>query len=422
MEIRDGDEVLNRRQVWGRRLDNMAFGLAVAFFLSVFVSKAAMNSLGALMLLVGFLSIGVNRDRVWKSHPFVILFLIPVGVGAVAAIFSEIGGISAVGAFLNRLKFFFLPLVLASVVKDEKRLWWLFGAVLVSGVVASFVGLAEPIQRVYGRFSGMHEIGRNADMLMIVLLGLMVCLGAGSIRKKCGWLRVVLLACVVGLFFWGMMMSGIRGAWVGFIVGVGLYSLCFNRKFLVVAVVLGVLACSMGPDGRVVEEIKSIGNTTSNRSNLTRLQLWKAGVDFSKNHLLFGSGSDRGKVREQFKAFYKSQPKAYQKTYHWSIRYPGHFHNSYIQLFVEGGLLFFVVFIACGTLLMVHLSRALSAIPTEYKVYTQAAIVAASGFLSTQCFHSELYSYGGALLMLILSAGLLPLGWGENRSGNEPVV
>ncbi|BCS99322.1 hypothetical protein DSLASN_49540 [Desulfoluna limicola] len=415
-------DALDRRQLWGKQLDKAAFGLTFAFFLSAFVSKAAMNSLGALMLLVGLVSIVVNRDKVLSKHPFVMLFLIPLGVGTVAAIFSEIGGLPAVGEFLNRLKFFFLPLVLASVVKDEKRLWWLCGAVFFSGVVASFIGLSEPFQRNYGHFTGMHEIGRNADMLMIALLGLLVCLGAGSFRKKLERWQVGVVACVAGLFFWGMMMSGIRGAWVGFAVGLGCYSVFFNRKFLIIIGVLVVVACSIGPTGRVIDEVKSIGDTTSNASNLARLQLWKTGVDFSKGHLLFGSGSDRGKVRAQFKEFYKAQPEVYQKKYHWSIQYPGHFHNSYIQLFVEGGLLFFGAFIACGTLLMIRLVRALSVIPIEFKAYTQAAIVAASGFLATQFFHSELYSYGGALLMLFLSAGLLPLGWDEKKDGHDQVV
>ena len=195
-------------------------------------------------------------------------------------------------------------------------------------------------------------------------------------------------------------MSGIRGAWLGFFTGFGVYALFVNRRWLVVGAVLVVIACNMGPGGQVVKEIQSIGNTTSNASNLARLQLWKAGFDFSKSHLLFGSGRDT--VREQFKAFYYAQPEAYQHKYKWSIEFPGHFHNSYMQFFVEGGLLFFLTFVVCGALLLCRLFRAL-ALKNQW---VDVAAVASIGFLVAQCFHSELYSYGGALLMLALFGGL----------------
>lgn len=406
----------NRRDVWGRRLDKATFGLAVAFFLFVFISKAAMNSLGALLLLVGFVSMGVNREKIFKKNPILVLFLIPIVVGAVAALFSESGGLPAVAGLLNRLKFFFLPLVLAPLVTGEKRLWWLFGAVLFSGVVASLTGLFHPVQRLYGHFSGMHEIGRNADMLMITLLGLISLLGNSVFRKRVGTLWLGIMGCVAVLFFWGMVMSGIRGAWVGLLAGVAMYALLFNRKFLIVGGILVVLAFSMGPGGTVIKEFKSIGNTTSNASNLARLQLWRTGLDFSKNHLFFGSGRDG--VKERFKEFFHAQPEEYQKKYPWSIRYPGHFHNSYIQLFVEGGLLFFVVFAVCGGLVMYGLFRALAA-GSALTVYSQTAIVASSGFLVTQFFHSELYSYGGALMILVLFAGLAAPKWQETKAPVE---
>ena len=369
-----------------------------------------MNSLGALLLLLGMISMGVNRQKVFKESPYLLLFAIPLAVGAGAALFSESGGLMAVAGFLNRMKFFFLPFVLAAIVKDEKRLKWLWGAVLFSGIFASLVGLADPLQRNYGSFTGMHELGRNADMLMITLLGLFAFLGHGGARARIGKKWVACLVCVAALFFWGMMMSGIRGAWLGFFVGFGVYALFVNRRWLVVGVVLVAIACSMGPGGRVVNEIRSIGNTTSNASNLARFQLWRAGFDFSKNHLVFGSGRDT--VREQFKEFYYAQPEAYQHRYKLSIDYPGHFHNSYMQFFVEGGLLFFVTLIACGALLLYRLFRAL----TLKKEWVDVAFAASIGFLVSQFFHSELYSYGGALLMLALFGGLSGSQWATKGS------
>ena len=410
----DECSVKTRRETWGEYVDKATFGVAVLFCLFVFMSKAAMNSLGGLLLLMGLVSIGVNRRQVFKENRYLLLFLGPIGLGTVTALFSVSGGLASVASFLNDMKFFFLPLVLAASIRDEKRLGWLLGAVLLSGVVAMLCGLADPGQRVYGYFHGRHAIGRNADMLMISLLGLVAFIGNGFFRQKIGRVGVGLLICVAMLLFWGVVMSAIRGAWLGVVVGISVYSLLFNRRWLIIGGILVVIACSMGPAGRVIHEFKSIGDTTSDASNLARLQLWQAGLDFSKKHLIMGSG--RETIEEQFRAFYAAQPETYQKKYPWSNTFPGNFHNSYIQLFVECGALFFMAFFMCGALILYLLIRSLAWVSASHAVYVQAALVCSSGFLVTQFFHGELVSYGGILLVLTLFGGLMVSQSTENGS------
>ncbi len=276
------------------------------------------------------------------------------------------------------------------------------------------MGIYHPEQRIFGYFMGMHSIGRTADMLQIVSLGLIVFLGNGAFRRRIGPMAVGLLAVITALFFWGLVMGSMRGTWLGFFVGLGIYALFFNRKFLLVGGALVVLAVGMAPSGVVVNQLRSIADTTSDESNLARLQLWKSGLDFSKDHLIFGSGKEG--VKAQFKRFYYDQPEAYRSKYNLSIQYPGDFHNSYIQLFVEGGLLFFLVFTGCGLLLMRRLVADAMRVSIINRVYLQAALVASVGFLVTQWFHSELYSYGGALLILILYGGLAAPIWPESEA------
>ncbi|VFQ42598.1 o-antigen ligase-related [Desulfoluna butyratoxydans] len=397
--------VVSKRDIWGGYLDKATFGLAVLFCLFVFVSKAAMNSLGGLLLVMGLVSAGVNRQPLFKENNYLSFFLIPIGVGSVTALFSVSGGLASVASFLNDMKFFLLPVALAGVIRDEKRFGWLLGAVLLSGVVAVLWGMAEPGQRVFGLFHGRHAVGRTADMLMIPLLSIVVFLGNGYFRRKIGVVGIAVLICAGGLLFWGLIMTAIRGAWLGVILGLGVYALLFNRRCLIAGVVLVVIACSIGPAGKVITEFKSIGDTTSNHSNLARLQLWRAGLDFSKEHLFLGAG--RENIDEQFSAFYASQPESYQKKYPWSNTFPGNFHNSYIQLLAECGVLFFSVFSVCGALMFYQLFRSLSWVPPEQAVYVQAAISGGAGFLASQFFHGELVSYGGILLVLVLFGGLM---------------
>lgn len=397
------------REVWGLYLDKVAFGVAIAFFLSVFISKAAMNSLGGLLLLLGFVSIGVNRQHVFKTYPFLMLFLIPVIFGCGATLFSEIGGVKALFSLLNRLKWFVLPVILASFLKDEKRVGWIFGAVLLSGTVATLFGVSQPEQRVFGLFSGMHQIGRNADMLMICLLGIAAFLGNPVFRRSAGRVWVGIMACVAVLFFWALVMGSIRGAWLGLLVGLGVYSLLFNRTFLFVGAILIVIAVGVGPSGVVLNEFKSIGNRDSDVSNLARLELWQTGLSFSRDHMLFGSGCFR--IKDQFREYYQKQPEEYHSKNFWSGQYPGDFHNSYIQLFVEGGLLFFLVFIGCGAVMLYRLLQGLGKVSREKKVYVQAAVAVSTGFLLAQFFHGELYSYGSVLFILVLFVGMAAPYW-----------
>ena len=382
------------------------------FFLIVFESKALINVLGGLSLLFSFFYIWIYDKQILQNNRYLLLFIVPYLIGFLLSFLSHSGAVGAF-AFLDRFKFMLLMLPLATFVKSRKDLHILLAMCFISATVAVCYGIYT--KQPYGVFQGFYKIGRTSDMMMVASLTAFVYFAQSRFIfsiKSVGF--KFLMASGTAFFAWAVMMSEIRGSWLG--LGIGCISficllLLFHRRALVfnvlVVIFIIISVIYLGNIGsnidRISSQFESIVETQNNESNEARLHLWKTGWDFSKDHFVFGTGAKQSK--EMFVDFFNAQPDDYQKKYHFAIKYPGEYHNSYMQIHVETGIIFFFVYMASITYLLFVILRNIRRVQLKEQKYLIAAVITSAAFLFTQIFHSELYHYGSTVFYLVLFSG-----------------
>jgi len=390
------------------RLSKAIYLSLIALFVFSFVSKAGINIFGGVAYLMTLALLWRTGLRRLRDDSWWYFIVTPLLVGLLTSSFTAAGGLEETGHFLTRFKFFLLPLVIVLVARDKKAFLGLFVAVWVSALIATLYGLSQAEQRVLGGFHGVHFILRNADMLVVVVLTMLVFLLDKEFRsqhRKWVWLMLPSLA----LFSYGLVMSAARGAWLGFFIGAVAYGVLFCRRLLVAIFLVAIVIIGIASESRFMDEARSISDVSHNHSNSARLQLWQSGWDFSLNHFWLGAGHSQ--VEPLFLEHFNQQPAAYQERYALATQYPWDFHNSYLQILVEWGALYCAVLMACGALLFYRLYRSLDKVSSQNRCYVQAAIVVSVGYLVAQFFHNELYGYGTAIYLLLLAAGLVAVRW-----------
>ncbi len=375
----------------------------VSLFLLSFFSKAGVNIFAGLSYIGAFFLLWRVGVAPVTSQPWWYLLLIPGLVGIATSTLTQNGGIEELAQFLMRYKFFLLPLVIVVIAQTEKSIHGLFLAALISSLATIFYGLSQSDITSIGVFQSPLFILRYADMLMVVALAVIVCMSDEKFRKAYkNWFWVLCIS--LALILWALYLSGARGAWLGFFIGAVALGILFYRPLLYV-MLLGFMAVLLfASDTKFVKEIYSIADMETDISNNARLQLWQLGWEFSYNHFWFGAG--RIDMKQRYMQHYESLPAQKKEKYELAKNYPGDMHNSYLQLFVEWGALFFVVFTVCGAAVFYFLYRSLGQAPPRFKYLPKMAIVASFGFLAAQLFHTDLYSYGAINYLLVLAAGL----------------
>ncbi|TEW51991.1 O-antigen ligase family protein [Psychromonas algicola] len=396
-------------------LRKAGFIILALFFLIVFESKPLMNLLASLALLLSFFYIGFYDRKFLQSNPYLLLFIVPYVVGFLLGFLSE-SGVTGALAFLLRFKFMLLVIPLAVFIKERKDLHILFIMFFASASIAIAYGIytGQP----YGGFKGFHKIGRTSDMMIVVCLTALTFLMLGRFSSNIKPLLLkVLMMFIVVFSTWAVMMSEIRGAWLGLTIGSVLFLLLllmFQRKLIalnlsilslcVVSVIyLSDIGGIKSNINRINNQIESIVETNNNESNESRIDLWKAGWDFSKEHFVFGTGAKQSEA--MFITFFYEQTPEYQKDHRFAINYPGEYHNSYMQIHVETGIIFLIIFLSSIGYLLLMLLKNINKIPFEDQKYLIATIVTSVAFMCAQVFHSDLYHYGSTIFYLLLFSG-----------------
>jgi O-antigen ligase len=411
--------LVNRKNINGETLlSKVGFAVLILFSLILFQSKALVNIFGVLAVLLSFSYICLYDRKIIQNSPYLLLFLLPFAVGFLLSFFSTSGVAGAI-AFWFRFKFLLLIIPLAVFIKTREDLHLILGAVFISAIIAVSYGIYSEQQ--YGAFRGFHKIGRTSDMMTVAWLTGMVYLVHSGFTTEIKTIVIKgILATVVAFFGWAILMSEIRGSWlgagIGFISFLALLLISKNRSSIVV---LGVIVCfafsfyltNFGGVkhhiARISQQVESIVDTESNVSNNARLHLWRTGWDFSQEQFLFGTGAKQSEGN--FIKFIESQPDDYQQKYRLALQYPGDYHNSYLQILIETGIIFLVVYMLglCYSLFVIF--KNISKVSFADQKYLIASVIASFSFLITQFFHNDLYHYGSTIFYIVLFSGCFVL-------------
>lgn len=221
---------------------------------------------------------------------------------------------------------FFLPIVF---IRTKKQWLMVVSMLLLSTLVADVWG-------IYQRGSGMaRAIGfeRNpiyfaAEILIVLFFGLVL-----LIYEKNRYCRI-LSGIVVFASCIAILVSGTRGAWISFCVGIAFFA-WFGRKklkekfkwqyLLVIPVIVIVVGLAM-PElvGRILSIV-----SFSNTSNLERIYLWQSSLNMFLDHPFVGVGM--GQFNPVYIHGYINEKAIYPNLVHS--------HNSLLTFLSENGIL-----------------------------------------------------------------------------------
>lgn len=381
------------------------FFILLVFFICV--SKAAVNIAGGVLLLVSLIYVirYIQKDCVFINRDTVIL-LIPLAIGLFLSLFSLSGPKGAV-AFLERYRFFLLVFPFALFVNSEKKINVLGVVLNLSALAGLIYGYAHSNNKLdWGVFNGFHAIGRNSDlMISISLMNLVILLGYQweTKRRNIGFKSMISVNTLFMLI--AVLIMGRRGSYLGFMIGLVVVLATFRKKMLFVLLAVVVCSSLYFSNSWVTQRAISIIDLTDNISNTIRLQLNRTGVDYLIEDRLFLRGTGGKMAEKPFGAFFNSKPPEYQAKYDTVKQYLGNFHNSFLQIAVEAGLFFLLIYLLSIGYMLVAMVKRLPHLMNNRKVYPIAALVVTVGFYVSQFFHNDLYSYGGIPYVLIFSGG-----------------
>jgi O-antigen ligase len=240
---------------------------------------------------------------------------------------------------------------------------------------------------------------RTSQMIMIVVIASIVFLDDRIFRERYPKVAIIIVLLVPILLF-ALYMGSIRSTWIGLVLAILCYSVIFRPKWLVPIVLSGVAMFYINQESALSREFGSVLDFRDNISNNTRLQLWSVGLDFLDKNLMLGVGKTG--IQQQFLDFYNMQPYSYKETYSLVSSSIGNFHNSYLQILIEWGVLTMGAFILSSAMLVIRLTQALRTVPQEHVVYIRVFFIVSIAYVFSQFFHNEFISYSATLYFLLM--------------------
>lgn len=184
--------------------------------------------------------------------------------------------------------------------------------------------------RVYATFSNPNVLGQYFIITIPIIFSIFW--WEKSAGRKTVWLGVFAVSFLCLIYTWS------RGAWVGVMLGIVVFLLLKDRRFVVLCL-LGLLAMPFVLPQSIMDRLLSIGNT-GDSSTAYRVSVWIASARMAMDFWMSGVGFGS----DAFAAVYSS----------YALNGAGfalHSHNFYIQLVVDmgiGGLITYLLMIAAA--------------------------------------------------------------------------
>lgn len=308
--------------------------------LAIFLFVAGLTLLDAYSVTLGLLEV-----IKWLEVTLVIWLIVDIGRDPWR---RALGGATAARLVLAAL-------LLAGLVQAAVGIWQ-FG---LRGDGPEHFIIMERFYRAYGTFEQPNPFGGYMNLTAMLAAGMVLGLGAALLTRRAtdaeSWLRPAWLwlggaAVCFAAASAALVFSWSRGAWLGYLAGVGVLVVFGFRRLRVgllvaaliallgAAAILGGRAAGFGPAASVAArlggfadeftlgDVRGVDINDANYAVLERLAHWQAAVDMARDDLWTGVG---------FGGYAAAYPQ------YALVNWPdalGHAHNYYLNLLAEVGL------------------------------------------------------------------------------------
>ncbi len=177
--------------------------------------------------------------------------------------------------------------------------------------------------RIYSFFTNPNIYGEYLVNTFFIGLALIA-----SNKSKRGKFLLALLCIAITH---QIVLTYSRGAWITYAAGLGIFLFAYNWKFIAAFVPLGIAGAAFSPPV-VRQRLASILSGFQDSSFYYRVEIWKNAFEMVKDYGLTGLGYGYQSFH-QYYAHYKMP--GYNAT---------HSHNLYLQVWLESGIMGFVLF------------------------------------------------------------------------------
>lgn len=377
-------------------------GVFLVLFLAAFLPTAAVAGLGVLTI-IGF-AVALFTGRIKNLKPTAIAPLLAIYV--LLGIFSTATSFnipSSAFVFVVYLVFIATYAVIANTLTTTAK-WraavvtFALSALMIAlfGIVQNFTmdattqswvdpEMFEDIKiRVYATFDNPNVLGQYFIITIPIIFSLFVF--SKKFTQKVVWLSVFAVCFLCLLYTWS------RGAWVGVVLGIGVFLLIRDRRWIVL-LILAILAMPFVLPESIMNRLLSIGNT-GDSSTAYRVSVWIASARMALDYWMSGVGYGS----DAFAAVYSS----YALN---GAGYALHSHNFYIQFIADVGIGGLIAYI----LIVLTAYREISAVKNNQMIKTVSFALAGTltGYLFQGVAESLWYNMRMSLMFWIVMAFII---------------
>jgi len=366
----------------------------VLYAASNIFSIAIVQIAAAALIIVFVLKRVVLRNFSLLNNPLNIPFLVFI-VARVLSVFLSVNLAQSATSLYKEIVFYLVFYVFINEldVRNVKRLKLLFRIIILSGFAATLYGLLRYIliapERITSTTSGYYTLG----MYLSATLALSLMLGKDCriFPSRIYWWIINLLISV------GILFTFDRIHWFSMMISIVVAGMMGERKFLVAAAVLTGLLLLLNPH---LHERMLVTITDFHTSE--RDVIWKGAFMLSDRHPVFGFGP--ATFREIFPFSQEMVDKGV-----------GNWHNDFIQVYMESGLVGLCAFLFFLVSLTVYGFKSVKIFSRDgeyfYLELTQALLLSLLAFVVAG-FLADII----ALLLFILLMSVLALMGGKSVS------
>lgn len=374
-----------------------AIWITFVLALSPFLPTMAVLALVLFSAITLILKAGVEEDFKFvhfKTNTWVLAFVVVVAFSAIASLAMS----EAIKIACLSISFILFYFVWINTVKTKKQFKFYISVFVIAGALSAVYGLyqyffgdiysqawldsemfEEIKMRVYSTFSNPNVFGEY--LLLVIPFSTILVLDTDRWLYRLFWLGIT------GVLILALVLTFSRGCWLGLIFSFFIGAILFDRRLIWFGVLALVAAPFLLPEA-VLSRFMSIGNM-EDTSTSYRVYIWLGTIAMLKDYFLCGIGLGI----TSFNTIYP--------LYSYSEIVAPHSHSLYLQLFVEYGLVGFIVFVG---LIYNFFKETIIFSKKEKSYFTIASVAAMAGFLLQSATDYTWYNYRVLLIFWIIVA------------------